>query len=62
MHFFWYIYIYHSHIDFLRDKKLLFCAPIDLIHTAYLFGSVLPITYFANLSAVSGTLPLSLSL
>ena len=49
-------------MDFLRDKRLLFCAPIDPTYTAYLSGSVLPITHFANLSAVSGTLPLDLSL
>ena len=49
-------------MDFLRDKRLLFCAPIDSTHTAYLSSSVLPITHFANLSAVSGILPLDLSL
>ena len=49
-------------MDFLRDKRLLFCAPIDPTHTAYLSGPVLPIIHFANLSAVSGTLPLDLSL
>ena len=49
-------------MDFLRDKKLLFCAPIDPTHTAYLSSSVLPIIHFANLFAVSGTLSLDLSL
>ena len=62
LHLQFHIHIYHRRMDFLRDKKLLFCAPIDPTHTAYLSGSVLPITHFANLSAVSGILPLDLSL
>ena len=62
LHSQFHIHIYHHCMDFLRDKRLLFCAPIDPTHTAYLSGSVLPITHFANLSAVSGILPLYLPL
>ena len=62
LHSQFHIHIYHHCMNFLRDKKLLFCAPIDPTHIAYLSGSMLSITHFANLSAVSGILPLYLSL
>lgn len=55
------VHIHKPRMDFHRDGKLLFYAPIDSSNTACLAGSVVPITQFANVSSVS-TLPQDLSL
>ena len=55
------IHIYDTSMDFSRKGQLLFHAPIDESNTAFLSGSVVPLTQFAGVSAVS-TLPLDFSL
>ncbi|KAJ3489721.1 hypothetical protein NLI96_g1948 [Meripilus lineatus] len=59
------IHIYKPRMDFSRDKTLLFCAPVDSTHTAYLSGHVaipsLTPAQSAHLSSAS-TLPQDLSL